>query len=261
MRWIAGLLLLLVAACGRNPAGGDLPRPDPRAPFGMGTAPEVVDSVYRDAETHFREGRWRRALDQFNRVGPLLVTEDPRYLRYRFYVGEIHFAQREYLQASRELRRVADEHPDHPLAADALYRAAMAYRQLWRKPELDPTYGETAMQVFAEVGARFPGTPAARRAQDRFLELQDWMAQKAFLNARFYYRWKAYDSAIMVLRDLIANYPRASSTPGALLMLVDAYRQLGYEEDRQETCDYIRQYYPQAADIDRHCPAPAAAGG
>lgn len=259
MRYCAVVLILLLAACGRQPAG-EMPRPDPRAPLGMGTAPEVVDSVYLAAERDFRTGRWRRALDQFNRVAPLLVTEDPRFLQTRFYVGEIHYAMRDYLQATREFRRIADEHPEHPLAPTALFRAGMAYRELWRKPQLDPSYGQSAMQIFAEVAGRFPNTEAARRAQAQFLELQDWTAQKELHTARYYFRWKAYNSAVMVLRDLVANYPRASVVPEALLLMVESYRLLAYEEDRQETCDYIRQYYPATEDLDRHCPAPAPGG-
>lgn len=258
MRHCAVLLLLVLAACGRQP-DVDMPRPDSRAPLGMGTAPEVIDSVYLAAEADFRAGRWRRALDQFNRVAPLLVTEDPRFLRARFHIGEIHYAMQDYLQATREFRRIADEHPEHPLAPDALFRAGMAYRELWRKPQLDPTYGQSAMQIFAEVAGRFPNTEAARRAQARFVELQDWMARKELHSARFYFRYKALNSAVMVLRDLVANYPRASVVPEALLLMVESYRQLNYEEDRLETCDYIRQYYPATEALDRHCPAPPPA--
>lgn len=259
MRPGAIFLIFLLASCGGN-RPGELPRPTGREMLGPGTAPEVVDSIYVAAERLFRTGKWRQALEQFNRVGPLLVSEDPRFVRYRFYAAEIHYAQREYLQASREFRRIADEYPDHSLAADALYRAGMATRELWRRPQLDPSYGQTAMQIFAEVAGRFPGTAAARRAQDRFLELQEWMAVKELETARFYLRYKAIDSAIMVLRDLVANYPRASVVPQALLLMVNSYRSLGYEEDRQETCEYIRQYYPATEDLDRHCPAAPAGG-
>lgn len=260
MRYLGTFLILTLAACG-GPPPGEAPRPNPRAPLGLGTAPEVVDSIYAEAEQLFRNGRWSRALEQFNRVGPLLLGEDPRFVQYRFYVGEIHYAQQDFLQATREFRRIADEHPTHPLAPEALYRAGMAYRELWRRPELDPTYGESAMQVFAEVSGRFPNTDAARRAQERFLELQGWRAEKEFATARFYRRWKAYDSALMVLRDLVANYPRAGVVSDALVMMVEIYGILGYAEDRQATCDYIRQFYPETPDLAEHCPAPATPPG
>lgn len=256
MRHLIVLLLLLpvLAGCGRNRAG-DLPQPRLDGPLAAGTAPEVVDSLYAQAEALFRSGKWSKSLSLLNRVTPVLLPEDPRYLRARFYVGEIHYAMSEYLQATRELRRLADENPEHPLAPDALFRAGMAYRQLWRKPQLDPTYGETALQVFAEVATRYPGTPAAARSQTAIAELQEWHAEKEFRNARFYLRWKANDSAILVLRDIVANYPRTSVVPRALIAMVEAYVRLGYAEDRQETCEYIRQYYPATPGLAKACPA------
>jgi len=259
MRHLTVLLLLLpvLAGCGRNP-GTELPRPSLAGPLAAGTAPEVIDSLYTRAEGLFRQGKWQKSLELLNRVTPVLLPEDPRFLRSRFYVGEIHYAMSEYLQATRELRRIADENPEHPLAPDALYRAGMAYRQLWRKPQLDPTYGETAIQVFAEVATRYPGTPAATRSQAAILELHEWYAEKEFRNARFYLRYNAHDSAILVLRDIVANYPRTSVVPRALIAMVGAYIKLGYAEDRQETCEYIRQYYPTTEGLTRVCPLPPA---
>ena len=40
----------------------------------------------------------------------------------------------------------------------------------------------------------------------------------------YYYRLKAYDSAILYLKDIAASYPRASVTPQVLLTLVQAYQ-------------------------------------
>lgn len=262
MRRLASTLLsgMLLVACARNPGPGGAV-PDLLGPVGRGTAPETVDSLYARAEQLFRQGRWRRAQELFTRVVPGLVTEDPRYARARFYLGETHYALREYLLASRELRRLSDEQPGDPLAPEALFRAGMAYRELWRRPQLDPTHGETAMLVFAEVAGRYPGSRAADRAQQMMLELQEWFADKEFRNARYYLRYKAYESAILVLREIVASYPRTTVAPRAVVAMIGAYVALGYEEDRQETCDYLRQYYPAAVGSTRHCPTPTPPGG
>jgi len=251
-RFFSLLLLGLLAACGRH-SPGDLPRPDGGGPRGAD-----VDSVYSRAERLFRQGKWTRSLEAFTQVAPALGSEDPRYLRYRFYLGEIHYARSEFLQATREFRRIADEVPEDSLAPVALYRAGMAYRELWRKPQLDPSYGQTALQVFAEVAGRYPGTVAAARAQIQIQELQEWSAEKEYRNARYYLRYKAHHSAILVLRDLVANYPRTRWAPLALVLMVEAYRSLGYEEDREETCEYIRTYHPDVKDLAKVCPLPAA---
>lgn len=253
-RFFGFLLLALVAACGRR-APSALPTPDEGRPAAQ------VDSLFAEGERLFREGKWTRALDAFTLAAPMIRSEDPRYLRYRFYLGEIHYARSEFLQATREFRRIADEVPEDSLAPVALYRAGMAYRELWRKPQLDPSYGQTALQVFAEVASRYPGTVSAARAQTQILELQEWAAEKEYRNARFYLRYNAHNSAVLVLRNLVANYPRTRWAPLALLRMVEAYEKLGYEEDREETCEYIRTYHPDVKDLAKVCPPRASGGG
>ena len=75
----------------------------------------------------------------------------------------------------------------------------------------------------------------------------------------FYFRLKAYDSAILYLKDLVATYPKATVVPEALIKLVQAYKALGYREDVQETCGYIRRFHPRAPQVGEVCPSKPAA--
>jgi TolA-binding protein len=188
-------------------------------------------------------------------MAAMLTPADQRYFRVHFIQGEVHLARHEALQAVREFRRVADEQPEGILAADALLRAGDANAEMWRKPQLDPTYGDAAKTIYDEVVNRYPGTPAARRAGIRLAELNEMYAEKEMRNALFYMRFKAYDSAILLLRSLIASYPKAQVIPNALEHLVKAYQKVNYQEDVKETCDYIRQYHPEPDGPIRLCKA------
>jgi outer membrane protein assembly factor BamD len=132
------------------------------------------------------------------------------------------------------------------------------YADLWRRPELDPTYGQTALATYQELLNRYPGISAATRAQLRIAELNERFAYKTYKAALFYFRLKAYDSAILYFKDLVATYPKASVVPDALVKLVEAYRKLGYREDVQETCDYIRRFHPKAPGANQVCPTNSA---
>jgi len=57
----------------------------------------------------------------------------------------------------------------------------------------------------------------------------------------------------------VATYPRADIAPEALIKLVQAYSRLGYREDVQETCGYIRRFHPRAPGTAEVCP-PVTAG-
>jgi len=242
--------LAVIAACARKPVTL-APVAAPQAP----AADAVRDSLWQELETAFRQGHWDDTQRRIDQISAMLTPADPRYFRMHFIQGEVHLAKRDALQAVREFRRVADEMPEGPLAADALVRAGDANAELWRKPQLDPTYGDAARTIYEEVVARYPGTPAARRAALRLRELSEKYARKDYLNALFYMRFKAWDSAILLLRSVIATYPQTEVVPDALEHLVRAYQRINYQEDVKETCQYIRQYYPDPAGPVRLCKA------
>ncbi|MGH7658038.1 MAG: outer membrane protein assembly factor BamD, partial [Gemmatimonadales bacterium] len=143
------------------------------------------------------------------------------------------------------------------LAPDALLRLGDAFRDLWRRPELDPSYGQSALGVYRELANRYPASDAAKTAKVRITELENWFATKDYKAAIFYLKFDAYDSAIIYLKGLAAAYPRATITPRALVKLVEAYQELGYQEDVSETCGYLRQYHPDYEGTREYCPVPA----
>jgi outer membrane protein assembly factor BamD len=153
---------------------------------------------------------------------------------------------------------VSDDTPNDPLAPEALLRAGDVYADLWRRPELDPSYGQTALATYQELLNRYPGGSPAKRAQQQIDDLQERFAYKEYKAALYYIRLKAYDSAILYLKDLVATYPRSAVAPDALIRLVQAYRTLGYKEDVQETCGYIRRFHPKAPGVGKACPDSAA---
>lgn len=221
----------------------------------------AIDSLWAKTELAFHRGWWREAQTDLERLNLEMKPGDPRSPRQHFMLGEVLAVQGSELQAVREFRRVADESPTDPLAPQALLRAGDAYAKLWRKPQLDPTYGQTALSTFQELLSRYPGTPAALQGQVRLNELQDDFAYKGYRTGLYYYRIKAYDSSILYLRDVVATYPRATIAPAALVQLVKAYQALDYEEDVKETCGYIRRFHSRTHDLNKVCPIAADSSG
>ena len=81
------------------------------------------------------------------------------------------------------------------------------YADLWRRPELDPSYGQTALATYQELLNRYANSSAAARAQERINELHERFAYKEYRAGLFYFKLKAYDSAILYLKDVVATYP------------------------------------------------------
>lgn len=249
--------LLSLAGCGR----GNQPRTP--APLRSEVSRAELDTLWGRAMAQYSAGHWRDAATLFERVTLEVPATDTLAVAAHFRLAECYFGQKSQLQAAREFRRVSDDAPTSHLAPEALLRAGDAYADLWRKPQLDPTYGQTALSTYQELLNRYPDTPAAARARLQIGQLEEFFAVKELRSAEYYFRLKAYDSAILYLKDLVATYPRTSVTPAALLKLVAAYRIVGYTEDLQETCGYIRRFHPATLGLDHSCPAAvdsAAAG-
>jgi outer membrane protein assembly factor BamD len=237
------VLVVLLAACG----GGGSRRSPATAPAPVSASSATLDSLWRHTEAAVRHGKWGDAAKLLDRLLLEFPPGDARIARAHYYLGE-----------AREFRKASDETPNDPIAPEALLRLGDVYSDLWRRPELDPTYGQTALATYQELLNRYPAAAAAKRAQLRIDELHERFAYKAYRSALFYFRLKAYDSAILYLKDLVATYPKATIVPEALVKLVQAYKTLGYREDVQETCGYIRRFHPRTPGAKEVCPTQPA---
>ena len=233
----------LVAACGRG---------------GPDVLPEPMTELAR-ARGMIRHGRYGKAIPIFQRLSFELAPSQPEAAEVRYYLGECHFQTKDYATAIQEFRRAADAFPDSPWAPQALLRAGDANLRLWKRPELDPSYGEAAFAVYQELVGRYPGSEAAERAGVHVKELQNRFAEKAYRTGLFYQKRRAYDSAIIYYKQIIATYPDAALAPQALLRMVEIYRTITYREELDETCAHLRRYYPDLPGLAERCPAPAGA--
>ena len=218
-----------------------------------------------EARALFRRGDFSHALIGFRRVQFELAPTQPEMAEAQYFVAECDFQTGDRATAALEFRKVADEFPNSEYAPLALLRAGDANLRLWRRPELDPEPGLTALATYQELQGRYPGTDAAARAQLHVKQLNEGFADKTYKNGMFYLRRRAYDSAIIYFKDVIASYPGTRRVPEALLRLVDSYRAIGYAEELKETCANLRQYFPKADGVAARCPAdtgdPAGSSG
>jgi len=84
------------------------------------------------------------------------------------------------------------------------------------------SYGETALAIYQELAGAIP-EPMRPPGADACAAATEWFSQKDYKNAMFYFRRRAYDSAIIYFKDVIATYPGTSRVPDALMRLVDSY--------------------------------------
>src|SRR5258708_39323649 len=181
-----GMLAIAVALSG---LGGAACHPRGRVPLSAPVGPADVD--LRRAMDLFHRGEFRRAQTILQRVSFELMPGTPELAELRYYLAECWFQMGDYVQAASEFRKVADEFSTSAYAPLALLRAGDANLRLWHRPELDPSYGETALAIYQELAGRVPRSAPAPRARGGARPLRNQCAGPKDKHRSFSLRGKA----------------------------------------------------------------------
>jgi outer membrane protein assembly factor BamD len=236
-------LLLAVAAC----------HPD----FQITRYP-TNEALYRAATEEFQRGRWDNAVSAFEKLTTDLPARDTLLPRAHWYLGKAHEERGEHVLAATSFTRLVESFPDDSLGDDAALEAARSYRKMWRKPTLDPTYGESALATYNTLLGLYPDSPLIPAAKKELAELEEMFAQKNYLSGLYYFRRGAWDSGIIYFKDVVNKYPTSPAARLAQLRLVDSYKAIRYKEDATDACAALRKSYPDDAEVRTTCAGVAA---
>lgn len=213
--------------------------------------------LYAASLAELRQERWDHAIAGFERLTIDLPARDPLLPLSIYYLAEAHTGNDEHLLAAQNYVRVAESFPVDTLADDALLRAGQSYARMWRKPELDPQYGEQARSTLESMLAIYPESPLAEEARAAVAQLNDKFAQKIYHNGMFYMRRNANHSAVIYFREIVDTYPATPTAREALFRMVEAFREENWREDAEETCATLHNKYPSDGAVRQLCGAAA----
>ena len=211
------------------------------------------EELYSRSLKAFTKHNWDDAVAGFEKLTLELPAHDTLLSRAQYYLGEAHEHRSEYLLAAQSYSRLAESFPDDSLADRALYNAGRSYQKMWHRPDLDASNGESALTSYQQLLSLYPGSGLAGDANRQIGRLNEWFAQKDYSNGVHYYRRKAYDSAIIYLKDVVKNYPTTATARRAQLKLVDAYRAIKYRDDANDVCAQLRTAYPGDREVRERC--------
>lgn len=217
------------------------------------------DALFRAALAEFQKRNWDNAQLGFEQLASDLSARDPLLAPAYYYLALTHEEQKEFLLAAQAYERVVDGFPGDTLAPPALLGAGRSYQRLWRRPTLDPEYGERAQSIFRSLLSSYPDAKEVAEAQRRIQELDEWFAQKTFLIGMHYVRVRgAYDSGIIYFKDVVETWPDTKVAREAWLKLHEMYTKIRWKEDAAETCQTMWRQYPGDAEVREACGAPPA---
>ncbi|HMA00745.1 MAG: outer membrane protein assembly factor BamD [Gemmatimonas sp.] len=210
-------------------------------------------ALYDASLSELKRHKWDHAIAGFEKLTTDLPARDPLLPEAYYYLGEAHMGKHEYILAAQSYSRVAENFPEDTLADRSTYETGVAYGKLWRRPALDPQYGETARSTFQSFLAAYPDSPLRDSAQKQIERLDEWFGIKGYNNGVTYYKRKAYDSGIIYFRDVVKQYPKTDAARKAQIKLVQSYRAIKYKEDVAETCGTLEKNYPKDKEVEKVC--------
>jgi outer membrane protein assembly factor BamD len=219
------------------------------------------EALYQASLAEFQHGRWDNAVTGFDKLTTDLPARDSLLPRSYWYLALAHQRLDEYLLAAQSFNRLVESFPDDSLADRSALEAARSYRKLWRKPELDASYGETALATYNTLLALYPTSTLVPTARQEIADLDDWFARKNYDAGMYYLRRKAFDSANLYFRDVLIRWPASPTARRAGLALVESYLKIQYRDDAADVCNQLRKQYASDREVREACsrfPEPAA---
>jgi len=216
-------------------------------------APAFKPSKFSTSEKLFQASlerlgkkKWDDAVTGFEKLTLDLSSRDTLLPLAHFYLARAHTGRVEHLLAAQAYSKLAESFGDDSLADDALLESGLSYSRLWRRPALDPQYGQLAQVQYRLMVTLYPDSPRKKEAEAELKRLDEWFATKDFDTGESYFRRRAYDSAIIYYRDIVKNYPNTDKAREAMVRMVQAFRSpvMNYKEDAKEVCATLRTLYP-----------------
>lgn len=215
------------------------------------------EALYAAGVQQLQQKKWDNAVLIFEKLTLELPARDTLLPSSHFLLASAYSHRKEHLLAAQSYSRLAESFATDTLADNALYLAGREYQAMWRRPVLDPQYGGEAAATFELLLGLYPDSKWKDSATAQLLVLQEGFATKDYLIALHYLRRKAYDPAIIYLRDVITKFPNTTRSRDAYLKLVQAYEAIKYKDDKADVCKTLREKYPSDPEVAAACPPVA----
>ncbi|OCG62904.1 membrane biogenesis protein [Gilliamella sp. GillExp13] len=108
------------------------------------------------------------------------------------------------------------------------------------RSDRDPDYASAAFKDFSYLLSSFPNSQYAADAQKRLVFLKNRLARYQLKVAQFYTKRGAYVAVINRVTEMLIMFPDTDSTKEALLLMRNAYNELGLADETQKLDQLIQ---------------------
>lgn len=125
-------------------------------------------------------------------------------------IGAAREKQKHYPEAAVAYERAADRYNDRPdFAADAMYRAGVAYQKQARTAEYDQSAAGHAVDRFTDFQTLYPNDARVTEAQKAIAALKTEQARGNFQTAKFYEKYNKPGGALVYYNEVLLQDPNS----------------------------------------------------
>jgi outer membrane protein assembly factor BamD len=142
-------------------------------------------------------------------------------------VGTTREKQKKYPDAVKAYEKAADRYNDRPeLAADAIYRAGLAWNKQARTAEYDQGAAGHAISTYTDFMTLYPDDKRIPEAEKQINLLRTEQARGNFEIARFYEKRKRWNGALIYYNEVLVRDPNSPHAPEARKRIEEIKRRL-----------------------------------
>jgi len=161
---------------------------------------------YEKGLSYYEEGEYVKAATLFDQVVTIYrgtIKADT----VKYYQAKSYYGQRDYIMAGHYFNELSSTYPSSSFVDESDFMSAYCYYKLSPRAELDQDNTFKAISMLQLYLLKHPDSDRATTCNELITELSDKLVEKSFISAKLYFDLGYYKSAIIALRNSLAEYP------------------------------------------------------
>ncbi len=201
------------------------------------------EEIYVSGMSYFRNKNYKLAKEEFLEIKQLYPLSNEA-IQSEIMIGFVGYVQLDYDTAILRFNKIINKYPSHKDLDYVYYMIAMSYYEQLSDHQLDGNFNNLALEAFDQVISRFPNSKYAKDSRQKIILVNTNKAAKHMYVGRFYLKEKKFTAALNRFKIVIEDYSMTKFAPEALHRMVEAYYEMGMEEESIKTAATLGYNYP-----------------
>ena len=214
---------------------------------------EEAEIIYTSARASLEKGNYPAALEKYQKLEkdyPFSPFANAALLETAYASYKSDDAETAAVTADQFIKN----NPNHSYLDYAYYLKGLAYFNYGKhfldsfiprdRTARDSQPLEESFETFKTLYQRFPDSEYREEARRHLVVLRNMLAVHEIRVALFYYRQGGYLATVNRMKYMLERYDGAQHTPDGLLLMAQAYKQIGSNDLASDTLRVLEYNYP-----------------